>query len=389
MRIYSATEEQRVRLREQVRDWTRAGLIDAAQSAQFDPELRVDLRRTGTMLRLGLALFTAIVVAAAAGLVFVVLDLRGEGAVGAVAAVMAVACIAAAETLVRRYRLYRHGVEEILAVAAVILCGTSAAMLTATGVGRFEEDVALMAGLAAAAAAAFAVYRRFGYQYAAVGAMACAALIPLPMAVADSVKRLLAAAVLAACFAAARALRRRHGDEFPGDEGANLQAAAFIGVYFAMNLHASSVVFSWTRPGQERWFWWASYVATWGLPVIGLWAGIRERERRMIDAALIAAIATLLTNKLYLDWPLQTWDPMLLGALLVAVAVTVRRWLGSGDGGERHGFTPVRLVESEARTIRLLGLVSIGVQPSREAADVCRRTFGVPGRPFRRGWGRR
>ncbi len=76
MRIYSATEEQRVRLREQVRDWTRAGLIDAAQSAQFDAELRVDLRRTGTMLRLGLALFTAIVVAAAAGLVFVVLDLR-------------------------------------------------------------------------------------------------------------------------------------------------------------------------------------------------------------------------------------------------------------------------------------------------------------------------
>ncbi len=159
------------------------------------------------------------------------------------------------------------------------------------------------------------------------------------MAVADSVKRLLAATVLAASFAAARALRRRHGDEFPGDEGANLQAAAFIGVYLALNLHASSVVFAWTRAGQERWFWWASYAATWGLPAIGLWAGIRERERRMIDAALIAAIATLLTNKLYLDWPLQTWDPMLLGALLVAVAVTVRRWLGSGDGGERHGFT--------------------------------------------------
>ena len=86
------------------------------------------------MLRLGLALLTAIVVAAAAGLVFVVLDLRGE------------------EPLVPWRRLWqwralplrkhwsdaisavsRHGVEEILAVAAVILCGTSAAMLTATG----------------------------------------------------------------------------------------------------------------------------------------------------------------------------------------------------------------------------------------------------------------
>ena len=99
----------------------------------------------------------------------------------------------------------------------------------------------------------------------------------------------------------------------------------------------------------------------------------------MIDASLVTAVATLLTNKLYLGWPPQTWDPMLLGALLAIVAVVVRRWLLRGAGGERHGFTPARLLESEADAIRLLGLASVGVRPAHEGSVSATEPSGFRG----------
>jgi hypothetical protein len=52
----------------------------------------------------------------------------------------------------------------------------------------------------------------------------------------------------------------------------------------------------------------------------------------------ITAILTLVTNKPYLGWQRHTWDPMLLGALLIGVPLLIRRWLAKGPGGIRHDF---------------------------------------------------
>ena len=52
---------------------------------------------------------------------------------------------------------------------------------------------------------------------------------------------------------------------------------------------------------------------------------------------------------------------MLLGILLVVVAVGVRRWLAHGPGGERHGFTPVRVLRSDADAIRFVPVASAAV----------------------------
>jgi uncharacterized membrane protein YgcG len=57
----------------------------------------------------------------------------------------------------------------------------------------------------------------------------------------------------------------------------------------------------------------------------------------------IVAILTLVTNKPYLGWQRHTWDPMLLGVLLIGVALFIRRWLAAGPGEIRHGFTARRL----------------------------------------------
>ena len=84
-------------------------------------------------------------------------------------------------------------------------------------------------------------------------------------------------------------------------------------------------------------------VLIWCLPPIILARGIRREARFVMAAGAITAILTLATNKPYLGWHRHTWDPMLLGALLIAVAVFLRRWLASGPHGIRHGFTAERL----------------------------------------------
>ena len=126
MRRYSQDEEERIRAQTLVREWTRSGLLDPSQGARLEAELRVDVRRTNKFLRAGLALFTVLIVGASVAV-------RPHGdwilteatPLPCVSGVAALVCIGLAEVLVGRFRFYRFGVEEALAVAAVVLLGIS------------------------------------------------------------------------------------------------------------------------------------------------------------------------------------------------------------------------------------------------------------------------
>ena len=67
----------------------------------------------------------------------------------------------------------------------------------------------------------------------------------------------------------------------------------------------------------SRPFYWATWVLIWCLPPVVLARGIRQKDRFVIAVGAIVAILTLVTNKPYLGWPRHTWDPMLLGVLLI------------------------------------------------------------------------
>lgn len=323
MRRYSEADEQRIHLQTRVRAWTRSGLLGREQGQALEASLQGDLKRTGLMLRLGLALFTGIVLVAAVGLSFMLTDLRDEKAVAVMLAIFGVLSILAADRVVTAFTVYRHGVEEMLAMAGVGLLAFSPLPMTSGLFSSSGESIGFALAGATGCAASLWVYRRFGFLYAAIAAMACAANVPLQLGHDAVLQRVLTAAIWLAAFAVARAQRVEPHDDRRGAERARLQAAALVGAYLYLNLHPTpGLVFVFARDGaMVPWFYWGTYACIWLLPAAALWLGVRDRERWLIDAGLAMALATVVTNKSYWAghgrgtrccsaccWPLWRWE---------------------------------------------------------------------------------
>jgi hypothetical protein len=173
----------------------------------------------------------------------------------------------------------------------------------------------------------------------------------------------LAAGVLALVFGVVRPRRLQYGDEFPGDDYGQLQASAWVALYLVLNLQVGW----WDH--IQGWFYWTTYVTTWVLPIVGLRWGVREKDRYLIDVSLVIALVTLLTNKSYLGQVRNSWDPILLGVVLIGLALAIRRWLSTGPDGQRSGFTSARILGKDSRVLTLLRASSTTLQPQAPAAS--------------------
>lgn len=358
MSLYSLDQERDIRLMREVEDWTASGLLTPEQRDQIAPGLQVDLRRTNLFLRITLFLFGFLIVFAVTGLMAVGFDVD-EDAVSILAGVASAVTFYTATRLVQGYRLYRFGIEEALSVASVIFAGFALGLLFEPFVGT-NDDWLTGLGFAASAAMAVAVFQQFGFVYAAIGAMICAAAVPFSLIDNDPVRRVLSIAILAVVFAVARRLRNQHGAEHPGDTYALVEAAAWAGIYLVTNLKATPWV---SHPDEAGPFYWATYLAIWILPAAGLWLAIRARHRALLDASALLAIATLLSNKEYLGATRFAWDPIVFGVLMIGIAIGLRRWLASGADGARSGFVAERLLASEKERLSIASTVSV-LQPT-------------------------
>ncbi len=358
MSAYHLDDERAIRTGRLVEDWTTSGLLTEEQRTILLPQLAVELRRTNRFLRLTLFVFGGLILQSVLGLLAIFIGGMDDETTAAVLCLAAgAACFWLASHLVRRYSLYRFGVEEAVALSAVGLSAVGAALLI-SGSG----DWPLIVGLATAVAMFTVLYGRFGYVYAAVFALVAAAALPfqfpstaLGASGAEAIQRALAIVVLSGAAAAARVARAELGDEYPGDALAVIEAAAWLGIYLLVNLVISSGI---TALDRRSTFFWITYAGIWILPAAGLWLALRGRERPLLWVSLAAALATLLSNKQYLGSPRYEWDPMVFGLLLMGIAIVVRRWLASGGGGVRHGYTASRLLASDKSQIGGLAMVS-------------------------------
>ncbi len=347
-----------MRARNLVKDWADDGLLTAAQCQRMEKESVSDLRTTNVFLRLVLFLFTLVILVAALGLFFVVFQ-PSEQSAGVFLLIFAAVSYAAAEFAVSEARLYRYGIEEAFTVCSVsCLClGMQFALFSASSYAPKPHGIEF---LVPAAGAVFSlwIWHRFGLWYAFVAAMIFVMFLPGYWTSSHSAQHLLVAAFYATGLTGVAAVRSRHSF---------VEALLWLGIYVAINLQLSSL----KTPGQwwggapaaaefARPFYWATWVLIWCLPPIVLVRGIRRKDRFVIAVGGITAILTLVTNKPYLGWPRHTWDPLLLGALLIGVALLVRRWLSRGPAGVRHGFTAERL-SAKHKTWMNAGVTAVGM----------------------------
>src|SRR6266566_4493532 len=277
MRRYSGEAEETVQAADLIREWMGSGLLEKEQIPRLSEDLQTDLRRTNNFLRLVLFLFTAIIIGASVLLLIDILKTTEIRAKAVACAAAAALCFGLAECLVARFRVYRFGVEEALGAGAVVLVIAAVALMMSNA----NIDSILAMALAIGAVGGLLLYLRFGFVYAGVIAIACAAMIPFPL------------------------------------------------------VH----------------------------PVVGLSLSLRARDRLLMDVSGAMLITTFATNKLYLGSPPQTWDPILFGLFLMIAAVWIRRWLSSGSGGARFGFTPARILNRDSRLMTVVSTASAAFQP--------------------------
>ena len=352
MRAYSASAEDSIDARNLLKDWLAEGILTQPQYDRMEPDTACDLRRTNIFLRLVLFLFTLIIVGAAAGLFFVVLlDRSSSQSTGIFLLICAAVSYAAAEFAVAQFRLYRYGIEEALVVASVaFLCGGMLSVLS--------SGMELLVPPACAIASLW-IWHRFGLSYAFLAAMIFVVWLPDGWNVSHSAQHVVVAVLYALALIAIVAA--------PSRDHSIVEALLWLGIYVAINLQLSSVDLLehwWRGPFStadfSATFYWTTWILTWLLPPAILLRGVREKDRLVIATGTITAILTLITNKPYLGWPRHTWDPMLLGALLIATALLLRRWLASAPNGIRHGFTAQRLSAKDKHWMSI-GSTAIGL----------------------------
>ena len=349
MMIYPREDERAIRAQGLVKDWAESGLIEPWQRDRMLADLQVDYRRTNLFLRAVLFVFGFLIVYAVIGLLIVGLNIR-QGLLF-LALSLGVALFFGAEQLIARFRLYRFGIEEAVAVAAATTFAAGCLLYVR---GQFS---ALM-GFIGAAGASFIIFRRFGYLYAGIAAVLCAGLIPFNFTifsglVADTPRRMFAIIILLLIFGIARERRKDHDWEFPGDLYAALEATAWALIYLFTNLKLSP----WLSVPDDGVpvFYWATYAFTWILPAAGVLLAIGDRQRWLLDVSIVTAIVTLTTNKPYLGGVQRPWDPILFGVLMIAIALGLKRWLSSGPHGSRRGFIAARLLASEQKRLAIAG----------------------------------
>ena len=225
------------------------------------PSLRVDLRRTNKYLRLTLFFFGYLIVSSVAGFVAVFLDFDNS-AFKILSLVASVVCFVVAQTLVRRYKLYHFGIEEAVAIAGVCFFVIFAATILSS------NDFSTTIAFAATTLGLLVLFLRFGYMYAVIGATVVAPTILFDLDQSDTLRRLVAIALMLTIFFVARERRLDHDPDHPADVYAAVEGVAWGVMYLVINLQISGWI---SVTDSVPLFYWATYVMIWLVPAAGLW----------------------------------------------------------------------------------------------------------------------
>ncbi|QWV97649.1 hypothetical protein KP005_20335 [Geomonas nitrogeniifigens] len=380
--------ERQVAVVEEARRWQEAGIITAEQAAAVAERYRPELVRVNVFIRILLALFTMVGVAALVALPAAIFEVKEVGFT-VLCLIFAPLCAGVADhELIAGRRLYRCGAEEALLLQAVGMLALAVA-IPAHDWGHSAERLAWLAAHVIALAGAVLLTVRYGYALAALGAILALAGIPFHLAdilhwQQPHLPRLVLLLLLSgvAIWAQLRLVSRNSLPRGYVWSLETVRLAAWAGIYLDVNLFAHRLLwgewFGWTP--VELFFPWSDHfcaLLTALLPVAALAMGIGRRDRALLWFGVISAILSILTLKYYVHFGHLAEELTAVGLLVAGLAFGLLRWLRAGSKRCRGAFTAEPLLEPRLYGLNAEALAAI--QPLTPAARVSQTEGFKPG----------
>jgi len=358
VRTDASNADRKQAVRETARDWSRAGWIDENAFRAIENLYPDDRVRSGPAFRILFFALTLGAIAGAAGIAS--LMFRDQLAIAAIVLSAGLLCAGMTEYLTGPQRRRQGGIEAAFSLAAVI--GVLVGLLLVTDkLGLSMDQHTLTLHLFAFAFVSGLAAWRWGYwPYAALAAyFGSTSIFMLPAG------RLL---WIAAVLAASRCLTM--GSDSPTlPPSLRKSATAFLTVcllalYAGVNVLGldqglSGLFFGLWSPSAGFFPRWMSIVMTAMLPPVIFAIGVIKRRRLFLNLGFLMAICSFATLRFYFHI-VPPWTVFIgSGLLLFAAAAGLRRFLDSGEGGERGGFTAASLGEDPRKQRGMEELVGI------------------------------
>ena len=358
-------------IREAARSWRRAGFVSAEVLDRILPRYPDDRIRFGAGFRALAFIFTGIGAWATVGLSMVLVEPSGSAGWGALLCFWAGACFVLTELQIGPGRRAEAGAEGATAYSSVLLAvfgfvAFADALSTDTGARTILIQV-LGASCLVCALTAW----RWGDRLLCAGAALSAYALLAHTSQGRLLWLLLSAALIPLCLKAARDARlapsHRSGAVIVG-------AVAILALYGAAHIWSfdqrmieSAHSYSLTHPPLPLRP--LSILATALLPPLLLIVGWRRREPLLIYSGLLLIGVSIATIRLYRAVMPLSLALILIGAACLAVALGMRRFLRSGEKGERAGFTADPLFDDTNRTEAIRSVVAVATfSPAAHAA---------------------
>ena len=377
--LYSSQQEENIFIRNQARTWKRSGLITDDQLTAIVDDTNPDVRQTNIFFRVIFFIFTYLCATAMLGLFVWITGIRGSMAFSSTLIIAGVISYFLAEYVVTKYRFYRHGIEEALAVSSMFLLCTGIFIgITKLFLGgQWSAHQTIILCLLFTVNACW-IYLRFGYLYAALISIIATCIIPFQLSLPPTGERVLLLIILCLIFFLNVIYDEPEIEDFRKERNTTIQACLLAAIYLTVNLEiigALGLLAGTTSNIHLHpklfppYIYWLSYILTFIIPIAGIYWGIQSRKRLILGISLVMACVTLATNKSYLGMTRYAWDSAILGAVLITLSILINRWLNSGTNKSRDGFTAENILQPENHGIGLAD-VAAALTPLATSIDV-------------------
>lgn len=367
MRADATLADRNESVREAAHDWLQAGWIDRNALEAIAGLYPDDRARAGPAFRILFFVLTVGALACVLGIFFP--RYHYQYSVAAFALISGTACAAITDYLINRRKRRQGGIEAAFAAVSVS-CLIISIVAFVGETGRWDGQIGHFLELLVLAALTGAAAWIWGYWFFAMlsAGLLYAGLLNLYLG-----RLIWAALVLIIYFPMSESC---YSVRWPPALRKSISAfltVSLLALYASFNLYLVdnqfyNLYFDYVhRGGMIATPRWVAILFTALLPVVILLAGVLRRRRLFLNLGFILVVLSLITLRHYIHIA-PLWVILLGGgALMLALAEGLRRYLDSGTSNERAGFTANLLTEDPEKRRVLEMVVSVAaVTPQQE-----------------------